>query len=93
VIVACAGSSEEDDTTSNNLEEESYNFMFTAKWILLVRRSQSDFRGASVSDASAHINIGVNSLGYCGLFYVKNQESFDFMREIGPVKILESLSK
>lgn len=54
-----------------------YNLLLTRRWMLLVPRSRECF------DA-----VSVNSLGYAGSLFVRNDEQLENVRCIGPMRIL-----
>jgi ATP adenylyltransferase/5',5'''-P-1,P-4-tetraphosphate phosphorylase II len=37
-------------------------------------------------------NLAVNSLGFAGLFAVKNTESLEYFKEVKPLRVLEMLA-
>jgi sulfate adenylyltransferase (ADP) / ATP adenylyltransferase len=59
---------------------ESYNLQMTARWMLLVPRSASDFRG-----------VGANGVSYAGTFFLRSQEEIDTVREYGPLRVLAEM--
>lgn len=54
-----------------------YNLLLTPHWMLVVPRSSEDVAG-----------IAVNSLGFAGSFFVKNEEQLAVLRRIGPMTVL-----
>jgi len=59
----------------------SYNFLLTSKWMLVVPR-RSDKAGS----------VSVNSLGFAGALLVKNPEDLEYVKKVGPMKILQEVS-
>jgi sulfate adenylyltransferase (ADP) / ATP adenylyltransferase len=59
----------------------AYNFLATRKWMLIVPRSQESYH-----------KISVNSLGFAGSLFVKNQASFDLLKELTPMKLLSKVA-
>lgn len=55
-----------------------YNLLCTRQWMMIVPRSQEKFAG-----------ISVNSLGFAGSLLVKNQQTLEALKAIGPVTLLE----
>lgn len=58
-----------------------YNFLATREWMLIVPRIQESYQG-----------ISVNSLGFAGSLFVKNQASFDLLKELSPIKLLSEVA-
>lgn len=59
----------------------AYNLLITRKWMLIVPRMQEQFE-----------SISVNSLGFAGTLFVRNQEQFDQLKVITPFKLLSSVA-
>lgn len=59
----------------------AYNLLVTREWMMLVPRSQE----------SAH-GISINSLGFVGSLFVKNQTSLDLITEISPIRLLTEVA-
>jgi sulfate adenylyltransferase (ADP) / ATP adenylyltransferase len=59
----------------------AYNFLATKKWMLIIPRSQESY-----------LKISVNSLGFAGSLFVKNQASFDLLKELTPIKLLSEVA-
>jgi sulfate adenylyltransferase (ADP) / ATP adenylyltransferase len=59
----------------------AYNFLATRKWMLIIPRSQESYQ-----------KISVNSLGFAGSLFVKNQASFDLLKELTPIKLLSKVA-
>lgn len=57
--------------------DQSYNLLVTRDWMMVVRRSQPDYKG-----------INVNSLGYAGWLLVKTPAELEKLRQIGPLNLL-----
>lgn len=58
----------------------AYNLLATREWMMIVPRSQEEYRA-----------IGVNSLGFSGALLVRNQEQMDLIKQLGPMGILENV--
>jgi len=73
---------------TENLENEmqSYNFIMTRKWMLLVPRSRENF----ISKNS--ITISLNSLAFIRLLLAKNEDELQLIKTIGPLEILKSVT-
>ena len=61
----------------------SRNFLF------LVMRERESVKHKSDKKAV----LAMNSLSFGGTMAVKNRESFEFLSELGPIKLLKMLSK
>lgn len=58
-----------------------YNLLITRRWMLLVPRSQEKFEG-----------ISINSLGFAGSLFVKNQQQLATLQTRGPMTALKSVA-
>ena len=59
-----------------------YNLLATRDWMLLVPRPQAEVRG-----------INVNALGFAGSLFVKTEEQFQALQELGPVELLRQVTR
>ncbi|PSP21593.1 MAG: phosphorylase [Cyanobacteria bacterium SW_8_48_13] len=59
----------------------AYNLIATREWMLLVPRTQEYFE-----------SIGVNSLGFAGIFLVRDRQQMKTLKEWGPITILKSVA-
>jgi len=66
---------------SNLKQPGAYNLLATREWMMLVPRSQE----------SAH-GISINSLGFVGSLFVKNQASLNVIKEISPIGLLSEVA-
>ncbi|MDM9382750.1 phosphorylase [Chlorogloeopsis sp. ULAP01] len=64
-----------------NRQAGAYNLLVTRKWMLVVRRSQEYFE-----------SIPVNSLGFAGTLFVRNEEQMQFLKQHGPMTILKNVA-
>jgi ATP adenylyltransferase len=69
------------DNSTSDWQAGPYNLLITRKWMLLVPRSQEKFAA-----------IAVNSLGFSGALLVRNQPQMQFLKEIGPMAILQGVA-
>ncbi len=58
----------------------AYNFLATKKWMSIVPRSQESFR-----------SISVNSLGFAGSLFVRDDKAFELLQKITPLTILQQV--
>lgn len=58
-----------------------YNFLATRNWMLIVPRSQESFQ-----------NISINSLGFAGSLFVRDQASLELLKNITPLKLLTKVA-
>jgi ATP adenylyltransferase len=63
-------------------ELRPYNLLATRDWMLLVPRTQAEVRG-----------INVNALGFAGSLFVKTEEQFQALQELGPVELLRQVTR
>ena len=67
---------------SNTTQQpQPYNLLATREWMLIVPRTQESCQG-----------ISVNSLGFAGSLFVKNQASWKLLQQISPIKLLSEVS-
>ncbi|WP_044107638.1 ATP adenylyltransferase family protein [cyanobacterium endosymbiont of Epithemia turgida] len=59
-----------------------YNLLVTREWMMIIERSQASYK-----------SIPVNSLGFAGTFFVKNQKQMEQLKELTPLRILQNVSK
>lgn len=66
----------------NQIEQPgAYNFLATREWMMIIPRIKESCQG-----------ISVNSLGFAGSLFVKNQASLELLKEITPIKLLAEVS-
>ncbi|KAI8871366.1 hypothetical protein GQ42DRAFT_120908 [Ramicandelaber brevisporus] len=77
------------------LSTQSYNFVMTADFMMLVPRSSSEFTLPSTNTTSNEVQlttIGINSVGYAGMILVKTKEALDVLEtSVNPMNILTQL--
>lgn len=59
-----------------------YNLLITREWMLMIPRTQEEFQ-----------SISVNSLGFAGTFFVRNQALLEELKTIKPITILQNVSQ
>lgn len=59
-----------------------YNLLITREWMMIIERSQASYE-----------SISVNSLGFAGTFFVKNQEQMEQLKELTPLRILHNVAQ
>ncbi|KAJ3294164.1 bifunctional AP-4-A phosphorylase/ADP sulfurylase [Borealophlyctis nickersoniae] len=67
-------------TSANKPEPPSYNVVFTSDWMLVVPRRQEKYD-----------QISINSVGFAGMLLAKSEADLEFLRGVGPIKILTEL--
>jgi ATP adenylyltransferase len=65
----------------NSLQTIHYNLLLTRRWMMIVPRIQESYT-----------SISVNSLGFAGSLFVKDEEQLQLLRQIGPMTILEKVA-
>lgn len=65
---------------NSNRQSGAYNLLATREWMLLVPRSQESFD-----------SISVNSLGFAGTLFVRNQQQMELLKQYGPLSILKQV--
>ncbi|KAJ3090821.1 bifunctional AP-4-A phosphorylase/ADP sulfurylase [Quaeritorhiza haematococci] len=82
------------NTTSGGTKEEgrpSYNLLFTARWMLVVPRRQEKSCPLIVNDTRS-VSVSVNSLGFAGMLLAKSEEEVEFLKKLGPMKVLRDVA-
>jgi sulfate adenylyltransferase (ADP) / ATP adenylyltransferase len=69
------------DQVSFGYQPGPYNLLATPQWMLIVPRSQEHFE-----------SISVNSLGFAGSLFVKNEQQMQLLKAIGPLTLLENVA-
>jgi sulfate adenylyltransferase (ADP) / ATP adenylyltransferase len=59
----------------------AYNFLATREWMMIVPRSQESCQ-----------NIPINSLGFAGSLFVRDQSSLELLKELTPLKLLTEVA-
>jgi sulfate adenylyltransferase (ADP) / ATP adenylyltransferase len=59
-----------------------YNLLVTRDWLLVIPRRRAEFAG-----------ISINSLGFAGSLFVKNQEQLAVLRRWGPLAVLRAVAQ
>ena len=59
----------------------AYNLLVTRQWMGAIPRSQESFA-----------SISVNSLGFAGALLVRNQQQLEYLKEWGPIAILQEVA-
>lgn len=59
----------------------AYNLLCTRQWMMVVPRSREKYAG-----------ISVNSLGFAGSLFVKNLDSLEQLKSVGPMALLKKVS-
>lgn len=59
----------------------AYNFLATRKWMMIVPRSRESFQ-----------NIPINSLGFAGSLFVRDQASLELLQQLTPLKLLTEVA-
>lgn len=65
------------EVTARREQPLPYNFLMTRERMWLVPRSRGEWEG-----------IGVNALGYAGALLVRDEDQYDHLRQIGPIRLL-----
>eukprot|EP01025_Chloroclados_australasicus_P037191 TRINITY_DN37893_c0_g1_i1.p1 TRINITY_DN37893_c0_g1~~TRINITY_DN37893_c0_g1_i1.p1 ORF type:complete len:172 (-),score=12.31 TRINITY_DN37893_c0_g1_i1:291-743(-) len=80
-LLSAAGLRRSPETTSSAEAPESYNFLMTRDWMLLVPRG-ADSCGP----------VATNSMGYAGTFFLRSQDEIDFVKGHGPMHCLSEMA-
>ncbi len=72
-----------ENTANENTNElkGAYNLLITREWLLIVPRTQEQFE-----------SISVNSLGFAGTLFVRDQTQFDRLKAISPFQLLSNVA-
>jgi ATP adenylyltransferase len=63
-------------------KDDAYNLLATREWMLLVPRSREDFD-----------SISVNSLGFAGALFVRNEDRLNALKQHGPLTVLTNVAR
>lgn len=66
---------------ADSMLQGAYNLLVTRNWMLLVPRCQEEFG-----------SIPVNSLGFAGTLFVRNQQQLEQLQAIGPLNLLQGVA-
>lgn len=66
---------------ADSMFQGAYNLLVTRNWMLLVPRRQEEFG-----------SIPVNSLGFAGTLFVRNQQQLEQLQTIGPLNLLQGVA-
>ncbi|MCX7594566.1 MAG: phosphorylase [Fischerella sp.] len=65
----------------NNQQSRAYNLLVTREWMLVVPRSRECFE-----------SIPVNSLGFAGTMFVRNEQQMQILKKHGPMSVLKNVA-
>ena len=71
----------ENGDISSNRQSGAYNLLATRQWMLIVPRSHESFE-----------SIAVNSLGFAGSLFVRNEQQMQILKHLGPMTLLERVA-
>jgi ATP adenylyltransferase len=71
----------QNDIASGNMQAGAYNLLVTRQWMLLIPRCQESFE-----------SIAVNSLGFAGTMFVRNQQQMQILKAWGPMNVLSQVA-
>jgi ATP adenylyltransferase len=71
----------ENTNQASGIQSGPYNLLATRKWMLIVPRSQETFE-----------SIAVNSLGFAGSLFVRNEQQMQILKDVGPMTLLEKVA-
>lgn len=69
------------DQTGEPQLKGAYNLLVTREWMMIVPRTQEQFE-----------TIPVNSLGFAGTLFVRNQQQFEQLKAISPLTLLKHVA-
>lgn len=79
-LLASVGLSVDADRVGSGEQSGAYNLLATRQWLMIVPRSQEAYR-----------SISVNSLGFAGSLFVRNQEELQWLKQQTPLLILQQV--
>jgi len=68
-------------TGTDGIQLGPYNLLISREWMLLLPRS-----------AESHRTIAVNSLGFAGSMFVRDEQQLEILRALGPMTILRNVA-
>ncbi|MGE5660403.1 MAG: ATP adenylyltransferase family protein [Actinomycetota bacterium] len=69
-------------SSSHTQQVGAYNLLVTREWMLIIARSQESFD-----------SISINSLGFAGTFFVRNDQQMQLLKDYGPLTILQNVAQ
>ena len=66
---------------NSSQQPAAYNFLATRKWMMIVPRSRDSFQ-----------SIAINSLGFAGSLFVRNETCLELLKQQTPLKILSAVA-
>ena len=66
---------------NSSQQPAAYNFLATRKWMMIVPRSRNSFQ-----------SIDINSLGFAGSLFVRNETCLELLKQQTPLKILSAVA-
>ncbi|MEC4818261.1 MAG: DUF4922 domain-containing protein [Scytonema sp. PMC 1069.18] len=70
-----------EDGVNDNKQSGAYNLLATREWMLIVPRSHESFE-----------SISINSLGFAGSLFVRNEQQMKMLKDVGPMNILKNVA-
>jgi len=74
-------SSQSEDDDMQTKMNQSYNFLLSKEWMMIVSRKQREFAG-----------VDVNAMGFIGCILARGPEAIQNVHSLGPLNILEGVS-
>ncbi len=62
--------------------DNAFNLLATRRWLVVIPRSQPSYR-----------QISVNSLGFAGTLFVRDRQTFDRLKDLGPLTVLAQVGR
>jgi ATP adenylyltransferase/5',5'''-P-1,P-4-tetraphosphate phosphorylase II len=84
------------NVNNEGIIEQSYNFIMTRRWILIVPRSRGDWIFPSSEEEDLK-PLSINAVGWAGLMLIKRQNELNALRALtvsggcSPLNILQTL--
>lgn len=72
----------EGNVESSYQQAGAYNLLATREWMLIIPRSRESFE-----------SIPVNSLGFAGTLFVRNEQQLKLLQEYGPMTVLRNVAE
>ncbi len=72
----------EGNVESASKQSGAYNLLATREWMLIIPRSRESFE-----------SIPVNSLGFAGTLFVRNEQQLKLLKECGPMTVLRNVAE
>ena len=80
------------DTADGKGQHLSYNLLYTLDWLFIVPRKAECWSSVLPTEPPCTVKTSVNSLGFAGSILVREEAAFNYLRSVGPLPVLRSIT-